>query len=282
MKLAHVILAHASPEMLLRLVNKLQHPDAVVYIHLDSKADSKAFEQIKAINNVYFIPNPLNVGWGNYSMIKAALVSFEYILATGQAFSHFNLLSGADYPLKPISQITAFLLAHPNTTFMLSHDIAGGEWDDGRERLEKYHFGDYNFKGKYFFTGLANKILPARKIPGNLKPYGRSTWFTITPNAARYVIDYLKANPGLERYFRLTWAADEIVVQTVLKNSPLAASCDDNYLRYIDWSEHKVNPKTLTMDDLQALTQSPCFFARKFDMKNHPQVLDALDELTKA
>ena len=51
---------------------------------------------------------------------------------------------------------------------------------------------------------------------------------------------------------------------------------NDN-LRYIDWSEGKDSPKTLTIADKDAILASPKLYARKFDMAKEPGVLDFLD-----
>ena len=50
MKLAHLILAHNNPMQLERLVKRLSHPDADVYIHLDSKTDVADFNHINGVS----------------------------------------------------------------------------------------------------------------------------------------------------------------------------------------------------------------------------------------
>ena len=84
MKIAHLILAHTFPEQLYRLINKLTHPDADIYVYLDAKAGIEEFNTSAALKNVYFLANRIPVYWGNYSMVKATLLAFEEILATGK------------------------------------------------------------------------------------------------------------------------------------------------------------------------------------------------------
>jgi len=234
MKLAHLILAHHNPQMLERIVKRLHHADADIYIQLDKKADISAFEAIKSISNVWFVDDRVKTEWGNYSLVKATLKGFKYILQTGKSYSHINLLSGQDYPLKPIEEIHKFLFANADKTFMRYLSIADNEWEDGKIRVTKYSFGDFNLFGKYQLQAFANAALPKRKLPEHLKPYGRSQWLTITPECAQYAINYLKKKPRVKRFFKLTWGVDEIFFQTILCNSALKAKLVNDNLRYIE------------------------------------------------
>jgi len=278
MRLAHLLLIHADPEQTRRLVNRLHHADADVYIHLDAKANMADFESLAETDNVFFIRNRVSVFWGNYSMIEAELNGFEEILETKKQYSHINLLSGQDYPLKSAAEIQKFLFANADKNYMRFFAIPQ-DWDEPVSRLQKYNFGDFNIPGKHQLQVLANKFLPARKTPANLQMYGRSQWFTITPAAAKFSIDYLKANPKIQRFFKLTWAADELIFQTILLNSPLRDSIVNDHLRYIRFKRGDSRPHTLTMADVEILTGSGKFYARKFDPKVDVAVMDELDKL---
>jgi len=278
MRLAHLLLIHADPQQTRRLVNRLHHAQADVYIHLDAKADIADFESLAEIGNVFFIRNRVSVFWGNYSMVEAELNSFEEILETQKQYSHINLLSGQDYPLKSAAEIQKFLFAHADKSYIRFFAIPQ-DWDEPVSRLQKYNFGDFAIPGKHKLQVLANRLLPARKTPANLQIYGRSQWFTITPAAARFSIDYLKANPKIQRFFKLTWTADELIFQTILLNSPLRDSIVNDHLRYIRFKRGDSRPHTLTMVDVEILTDSGKFYARKFDPKVDAAVMDELDKL---
>src|SRR5476651_1643526 len=128
MRLAHLLLIHADPQQTRRLVNRLHHADADVYIHLDAKANMADFEDLAEIGNVFFIRNRVSVFWGNYSMIEATLHGFEEILETGKPYSHINLLSGQDYPLKSATEIQKFLFANADKSYMRFFAIPQ-DWD---------------------------------------------------------------------------------------------------------------------------------------------------------
>ena len=277
MRLAHLILAHNHPKQLERLVKRLSHKDADVYIHLDAKADIAAYDTIKALPNTFFTNNRIKVGWCEYNTIQATLNAMEEILATGITYSHINLLSGNDYPLRSAEPIQQFLFANTGKTFIW-YQLIFNDWADGQARMNNYDFADFGFPGRYLLSKIFNKVLPKRKLPDNLVAYGRSQWFTITPQCAQYVIDYIKKHPAVERYFRMTWAVDEVFFQTILCNSPLKDTLVNDNLRYIILNE-EYRPVTYTIEDAPALSSSGKFYARKFDNNVDTAIFDYLDKI---
>jgi hypothetical protein len=278
MRLAHLILAHHKAQQLERLVKRLNHTDADIYIQLDKKANYQDFKFIADNNNVWFVDKRIKTGWGDYSIIEATLAGMQYILDSGKEYSHINLMSGQDYPLRPNEEIHKFLFANPRKSFIHSLSIADDEWPDGKVRITKYSLGDTSLPGKYRLQTLVNLVFRKRKIPYGLKPYGRSQWMTITPEAVRYTIDYLKIKPKLKLFFKLTWAVDEIFFQTILFNSPLKGKMVNDNLRYIDM--HGANrPTIFTIAHADELLGSGKFYARKFDTDVDSSILDHLDKI---
>ena len=123
-----------------------------------------------------------------------------------------------------------------------------------------------------------NKLFGQRKLPNDMIPVGRSQWFTIPWECVRYICNYWRDTPKLRHFIKLTWGPDEFIFQTILYNSPYRDAMVNNDLRYIDWSGGGVSPKTLTIDDLEALTTSGQYFARKFDITKDEKLLDAIDQ----
>jgi hypothetical protein len=274
-KIAHLILAHSRPEMLERLTKRLQHPDADIYIQLDKKSDITAFQHIEG---VHFVPDRVDTGWCEYSTIEAEIAGFNYILNSGIDHTHINLLSGQDYPLKPIEEFHQLLFKNRDKTFIHSLSISDNEWLDGKARFVKYHLGDYGFKGRFLLQKLANALLPPRKLPYGMKPYGRSQWLTITPECARYAIRHINDRPRLKKFFRMTWAVDEVFFQTILENSPLKDKLFNDNLRYIE-SFGANRPVVFTMAHADILERSGKYFARKFDTNEDTAIFDHLDKL---
>jgi hypothetical protein len=278
MRLAHLILVHNNPEQLNRLLNRIVYSNSDVYLHIDKKVPFEQFEYLKSLPNLYFINNRTAVGWGNYSMVKATLIGMQEILDTQKNYSHINLLSGQDYLLKPISEIEQFFFANCDKSYMQSLSIYH-EWLESKDRLIKYNFGDLSIPFKYRIQGIINRILPNRKIPSNMEPYGSSQWLTLTPESINYVLKFLKENPKALRFFKWTWAIDEIIFQTILLNSPFKESIVNDNKRYIKFENNELNPKVLKISDADTLLQSGKFFARKFSLQQDSQILDLLDKV---
>ncbi len=280
MKIAHLVLAHNLPEQLFRLANKLYHPDADIYVYLDAKADINDYKATVNLKNVYFLKNRINISWCDYSTVKGTLFALEEILKTGIIYSHINFLSGQDYPLKNVNEIHQFLAAGQGKSFMLAHAVQS-EWTDGLARTKNFHLGDYDIPGKYRLQSLINSLGIKRKVPGGLTVYGGSQWFMITPKAAGYVIQFLKENKKLVRYFRLTFAPDEIVFPTILMASVFKDEIINNNFRFIEMSPENFRPITLDLSKKEALLNSGMLYARKMDPKLSSTLMSALDETTE-
>jgi hypothetical protein len=279
MMVAHFILVHANPDQLYRLVNKLSDRDNVFFIHVDLKSNIQDFKLTLAnISNVYFIKSRVDIKWATYSMVQATVNGFKEIVTSGLNIEYVNLLSAQDYPIRSTKDFHSFLMENPGKAFMHCLDVAT-EWTEAISRIEEYHFDHWNFPGKFKIQNMVNFILPKRKMPGDLIPVGRSQWFTVSLKHIIFIINRLESTPQIVKFFRYSWAPDELIFQTLLYNSSFNEDIVGNNLRYIDWSEGQKNPKLLTKADFNLLMQSGKFFARKFAPND--EVLDMIDEVLK-
>lgn len=279
MRIAHLIMAYKEPAQIERLSQVLQHGEDDIYVHVDAKFPIDSFAYLASLPRVTLIKNRVSVNWGGYSLVAAMLASFEEIMARDIPYDYFNTLSGQDYPIKPIKNFSAFIEAKKGTNFF-SYEPFGTEWwKVAAWRVERYHFNDFNFKGRFAIQGLINKLTTPRKFPLGYTLYGsnRSTWCTITNECARYLVYFFKKHRKVKRFARLTWAPDEFLFSTVVLNSPLKGSVEGENYRYFDWSQGGSNPKILTLADFDLFANSPHYFARKFDFKVDQAVLDKID-----
>ena len=261
-------------------MGKLMHEDADFYIHVDKKTDITPFFSLVDKGNVFFIQNRVKVSWGSYSIVQATINGFEEILAPGVTYGHINLLSGQDYPIKPTSSIHSFLDAHPQKTFMHFLNVET-EWQEAIPRIRRYYLTNYDLPfGSYKAEQALNAVMPSRKLPDGIVAMGRSQWFTITPECAAYIVKYIKEQPWVSKFFKLSWAPDELIFQTILYNSPLRETMVNDNLLYVDWSKGTASPKVLTMEDAGALKASDKLFARKFNTSTDSNILDYLDKMT--
>ncbi|CAM4238744.1 Core-2/I-Branching enzyme [Pedobacter westerhofensis] len=277
MRVAHLILTYTNPRQTERMIRQLAHENFDFYIHVDKKFDINPHLFMEALPNVYFINNRVDVKWAGYSTVVATFECIKEIVATGIEYDFINFLSGQDYPIKSADQINSFFEENRGKEFLSYRDIKN-EWKEGLLRMEKYYLSGYEFRGKTRLENLINKVMPKRKLPNNLHPYGKSMFWMLSPATAMYVVNTVENDKKLKDFFWLCWASDEFVFQTILLNSPIKDKIINDNFRYIDWSAGGANPKVLNESDAEKISASKDLFARKFDMVNSPGILDYIDK----
>jgi hypothetical protein len=102
---------------------------------------------------------------------------------------------------------------------------------------------------------------------------------------SRAVVDYVQGvaheRPDIVRFFEHVYIPDEVFFQTLIMNSPLRDTVENENLRYLDWSRDPA-PAVLGVADLDAMLGSGKLFARKFDVTVDGRVLDLVDEAIDA
>jgi hypothetical protein len=277
MKIAFLILAHKNPLQLKRLIRALDHEAFDFYIHLDAKVNIQPFREVLQAPNIFFVCKRVNVQWAAYSLVQAQLNGIEEIVETGR-YRYLNVLSAQDFPLRSAEDIYRFFSEHDGTEFIttISYSPDNEWWQIALPRVQKFHFQNWRFKGKYRLQFLFNALTRPRRYPLDHEIAGNSQWFSITTDCARYLIDFLDNHPEVVRYFKYVWGADEFIFSTVVFNSPFRERAKD-HLFYIDWSERKSSPKLLGPEDFEKLKESGKLFARKFDLDISDEIIKKLE-----
>ena len=187
-------------------------------------------------------------------------------------------MSGQDYPISPVADIYHVLKNNIGKNFICYEDD-GEWWNHAMSRINKYHFTNFGFKGRYRIQFLLNAFLPKRKFPLPYKLYGgpRAMCMTLSAECASYVADLMHSNHKLRRFVRFTWGPDEFVIPTLVMNSKFRPTVINDNFYYIDWSKGGSNPKTLTVEDYEKMKGSGKLLARKFDIRQDLVILDMLD-----
>ncbi|QQL49550.1 beta-1,6-N-acetylglucosaminyltransferase [Mucilaginibacter ginkgonis] len=276
MKIAHLILAHRDLAQVARLVKQIAHPGSFVVIHIDKKCDMQGFLELEKQPDVYLMKNRIDVNWGGYSIVEATINGLRAIVELRREFDFVNLISGQDYPIKPIAEFNALLEENKGKCFF-NYCLPGEPWlEEAQQKINTYNLTDWKLKGKYALQKLLNIALPKRTAPAGYTVIGFSAWFTIDAEATRYILKCCDDKLPITGFFKYSWGSDEMFFQTLIYNSPLKDKMVNHNYRYIDWSEKNPRPKTLTMADAPALKASDAFFARKFDQD--AEVLDYIDQ----
>lgn len=278
MKIAHLILAHKNPAQLERLLKAMAHPSFHFYIHVDKKADISAFQPLFDNQTVFAVQNRTKVYWADYGTIQATINGWEEIIPKKE-YDYVNVISAQDFPLKPAGYIHQYIQERAGKEFITCESIEPGEpWSEAASRVRQYHLINWRIPGRHRLEKVINKILPPRKFPFDHKIVGRANWFTLTPGAIAYCLQFLDRHPELVRYYKYCWGADEFIFSTILYNSHFRERLIDN-LVYVDWSGPKTgHPKILGAEDIDKLKATDKLFARKFDMDHDAKVFDLLEQ----
>lgn len=279
MKMATLITTYKQPYLLERILKAMQYEGFDFYIHVDKKVDIKQFEYLSQFPNVYFIKNRIDVKWAGYTMIRALVSGIEEILSSGIRYDFINHMSGQCYPIKPAEFLYHHLQRHIGTNFLSCQPQSSTWLKEAAYRYEKYHFPDSDIRGSDRVASIISFILPKRKLPFDYTLYGSQfgAYWTITGEAAKYIVDYMSEHPEIEKFFSKTWGPDEFLFNTILMNSPHKENVINNNFRYIDWSKGGSRPKVLTVQDYPSLAASDCLIARKFDVEVDSAILDKID-----
>lgn len=288
MSLAYVILAHKLPGQLGRLVSTLYHPEDRFYIHIDAKVASTPFraelaERFGDAGNIGYVPS-VRCDWAGFGHVDATLRGMDLALA-GRGFSHLLLLTGQDYPIKPVERIRSYFAGSIGRSFMSwssgdppgSVDRTGNErwyWNGDLGRLERRFYlvrGRWRQVPNRFFP-----FVPPRPMPLGFRPYQGLAYWNLSVEAVRYVQRLTQEKPELVRFFRRVWGCDEFFFQMALMNSPLKDTLVNEDFRYMNWDGY--HPVTLRAADHDALSASKKFFARKVDETIDAALLDRIDE----
>jgi core-2/I-Branching enzyme len=293
--LAYVVLAHRAPEQLTRLVGRLNHPDDIVLVHVDAKQAIEPFEHelgaFLATGRVRLLESRVTCVWGGPGHLRATLAAASEAIASDHHFTHLVLLTGQDYPIKPMPEIREFLTCRPAQSFISwslgrGRDIpdeerAGNEYWHWHGRLDRLVRRHYKLPGRKRPLSVPNRLMPwvpTRPLPKGLTPAQGLAYWCLSREAITYCLDYARKRPDVGRFLRRSLASDENYFQMVLLSSPLANKLVNEDLRYIKWDGW--HPCELTVDDLDSMLASRKLFARKFDVEVDAQVLDTLDRVT--
>jgi hypothetical protein len=266
----YVVFAHRNPGQVARLVSRLTQADARVLVHVDRA--SSIYEPLRRSlpNHVEFLRRR-RARWGSYGPIAVALDALRTAIHTPSG--HVVLLSGQDYPVKPVEEIHDRLRELGDRSVMQHERFPVESWASicggGYDRLQHY----------FWISTRWERSLPRlrRTIPGGRWPYGGSMWWALSRSAAELVVRETTDDSKLERYFRTTKLPDEMFFQTILMNSPLADSVINRSSTFALWQRDTYHPAILEKKHIPMLRELPHLFARKFDEEANPGVLDALD-----
>ena len=295
MKLAFLISAHTDAQHLLRLINCLP-PDSDKYIHIDLKADIKAFSAVAAQDNVQIINERFNVMWGSFLQVNFQRALMRAALSSGIDYDYLISLSGLDYPLWNNERILRFFEQNKGREFI--QGVRVKEQGKDTKLYQEYRFLNNHY---WKYGSLKSKFRVAiRKIVyalGFRKPlivkcdgicydlYKGSDWWAITANLAKHFMGFYDTHPAFISYFKNSFSPNETIWQTIAFHSEFADKCilsvgkinkleELTPLTYIEYGD---DIKVFSEDDFDTLIKSDKMFCRKVVTGKSDKLMDMID-----
>lgn len=292
---AILILAHKDFSLLSHMVDYF-YRDCYVFIHIDRKADvaKKYVTTLLQKPQVVAVYRKYNVNWGGYSILKAELFLFKEALRLCDA-TYFHLISGQDYPIKPLTAFLDFFERNKSLNFISCGSIG----DNRLGRKNAYFRYQYFLPYDYFhgsrrqvwrkinrFVNIQKKVGISRGIPVQFdKIYCGSQWLSIPLETVKTIVEYTNERPAFYHRLKCTFAPEESYFQTLIVNLCTCESVVFKNYRFIRWkNENNNSPANLSMIHFHLLVESEDFFARKMDERYCKNVIENIDKylLTEA
>jgi len=270
------------------MVRRLHAPEHGFFIHFDANSRDADFQRLtaglKQFENVRFLKR-FKCRWGDVGNMRGVVDGISEMAKLDFINDYAIHVSGLDYPIKSNEQIQTRLTAAAGGSFMEATPWPIPNWLKGRaiKRIENYHIHlpvPYWLRRAGWQPGWQHLTIPMkRKIPGGLHPHFGSAFWYLHRQCLQFIHEYVARHPEYVDFFTNTLLSDESLFQTLVMNSPFAASVNPKTLTRVQWRPPW--PAIMTMDDLPQLRESECLFARKFDPVVDGRILDELDAINE-
>ena len=245
------------------------------------------------------IPTRILVQWGGYSQCRYQKALIKACLDSGKDYDRIFFLSGLDYPYWSNQQILDFLESDSEKEYICGMSVTDCTYPYKiREKIIQYHYWrDLPLKNsmlKRIFSGgarLIMKILPMRKKPYIIvdkkivNVFMGSSWWCITGKCLEYI--HCHITKEFENYFKTSFAPDEMMIQTIVFNSPFqdkALLHNGPYpglvgLTPLHLIDYNGSIKVFNDSDIDEIRKSDKMFIRKTRTGVSDKLLDIIDNM---
>lgn len=289
MTVVYIVISHRNPEQVVRLVRVLREgPSARVLVRHDPRGERLQGEEIEAAGGEP-VEDRLKSRWGGWSHLRLIVCCVREAVARHDP-DWVLVLSGQDYPLRPLADIETDLDNSPadarlGSVRQVETDRPAIGDDEFYLRCRYRHYA----RPRVFPSSLPRSIRPfvyardlppligvRRNDPAPLAYFASADWLTLGRAGIRAVLA-ASENRRLTRHFRRVAVPSESFFASVLLADPSLIVERDNR-RFSPFADGAAHPDTLASGDYHRLLASGADFARKFDTARDPHVLDLLDE----
>ena len=279
MRVAYIILAHADALALHRLISVIDPKKRDIFVHIDRKAQDTGFFDLAKNKNVKKIEKIFDIYWGHFSLLEATMYMLQSAMDV-HYFDYFHVISGADYPIRPLDDFEAFLERGDRKSYV--HVVS----DLPDPECEKRIYSPYLIQNrdrlsvifqKILFGAARSSALFRRRPPPGLVFKRGADWFTFPHHVVAWLLDQWLEN-ATRTYFQRVFIPGELFFPTMVLNSPYSEEHAGDPIRYTKWTE-RPSPEILVEKDLHKMIASSAFFARKVSSSKSGRLLDEVDRL---
>jgi len=281
MKFAYIILAHKNPKQFSRLVNAISDDHVFVFVHVDRKSNLQEFkDELDGLRNVVFCDKQIQVTWGGFGMIEATLELMRTMYSFVIQPDYVHLMSGLDFPLKTNAEIVRFFVENKGKNFLEAYKIPTPHLNEfGFNRIHyKWFIEDEGYQKAAQLVEIQKQRNMKRLYFENIQPYNGSQWWSLTGECVQWIYETCKPGYRLYDFYKYTFVSDEMLFQTMLKNSDWNDTIVEDNLRNINWDEGPEFPKIWRTKDFERLKCSEKLFARKFDENVDNEIIKQIEK----
>lgn len=287
MRHAILIMAHRDIDHLCHLIEYFCR-NCDVFIHLDAKAGlgDGIVDRLRGYAQVCLVSREYGVNWGGTSVLDSELAllssAYEY-----ERYDYFHLLSGQDYPVKPLNYFLDYFERNRGKEFLQWVPIPNPQWERNTYRRFQYFYPydvaqEHENPRQWVMEQVHEQERKGlrRPIPDEFNVlYGSSQWFSITGKAAKVLLDYTHNCPAFRNRLWMTFAPEECYVATVLLNLLDQQSVVHFNCRFIRWRYENGNrPANLGQEHFRHLMGPDILIARKFDERYSQPLVSLIDK----
>ncbi len=302
---AAVILAHADPDHLHRLVRSLE--GLPIFVHIDRNTPDALFEQMVAglPSGAEVLPR-VRTALSSWSLVAAELAGLSRAMEASSA-EHVFVMSGSCYPLVSMDQLGDELAPWRGHSRLVKVPVPVWYWNTRRRQdggLSRFRYRHLHLGGQVLRIRGVNIRWPIpRAIPSDLQLHASSQWKMLARPHVQALLKAFADRPDLVKFWRTTFVPDESAVASMLASpavvGDVAERVHNDQPWYLEWEEGADHPGWLTMDSApaviaaaEATAQLPGdarqadvlnmdrgrkIFARKFSTSRSMELLDLID-----
>lgn len=288
MKQAVLILLHKDIEQVARLVGYFQGCcDIFLHVDKDCRLSVEERNYLVSLRGVVAVYQKYHVNWAGFSMLKTEMFLLRKAMGLSK-FRYVHLLSGSDYPIKPLSHFLEFFGSSDKEFVSCRHLPNPGTDRNTFSRLQYIFLADYlkvrcDSDAERLWI-LARKLANygiRRRVPDEFQHlYNGSQWFSLTRKTVSLLIEYTNCHPSFYHRMRFSYAPEETYVNTVVRNLVKEENVSGSNLRYIRWPfVNAQHPTVLGERDFFAVATSEAMFMRKVDSHSGSPFLCRVDDM---